>query len=96
MHFTIQCCERGLSIGAVLVAISTLIADRVQSDHDGRGVVELLHRADLAAQDADIRVAAGRQKPCVRNPSCCGLWLATGARTNDGGGMGHLHIVPMR
>jgi hypothetical protein len=77
MLFSIPCRERGLSVGAVLIAISTLITNRVQSDHNRRGVVELFYRADLAVQCADIRITL------ADNTSVCATQAAV-ALTGDG------------
>jgi hypothetical protein len=57
MFVTVPDEERSLSVYQILVAISTLIADVIESDNDGGGVVELLHRAQLVLENAEVGVA---------------------------------------
>lgn len=53
--------ESGLSVSTVLIAVPALIADIVKPDNQSGGVVELLDRAQLIVERADLRIAACRK-----------------------------------
>jgi hypothetical protein len=50
MLSAVPCKESGLSVSSVLIAVPALIADIVEPDNQGCGVVELLDRAQLTVE----------------------------------------------
>lgn len=57
MLSAVPCKKSGQSVGTVFIAVPALIADIVKPDNQGGGVVELLDRAQLAIERAELRVA---------------------------------------
>lgn len=58
MLSAVPCKESGLSVSTMLIAVPALIADIVKPDNQRGGVVELLDRAQLIVERADLRIAA--------------------------------------
>jgi len=50
--------ESGMSVSTVLIAVPALIPDIVKPDNQSGGVVELLDRAQLIVERADLRITA--------------------------------------
>ncbi|MNX83301.1 hypothetical protein D3C86_1150610 [compost metagenome] len=84
--------ERGLSIRSVLVAVSALITDIIESNDHRGGVVELLHCTHLALKNANVCAPAGRQR--LDEPGGSGGFACLTSAGSVCGGRGrHPHIV---
>jgi hypothetical protein len=85
--------ERGLSICSVLVAISALVSDFIETDDQTGCEVELLYCTHLLMANAEVGVTTGRKH--LRLPDSDRV-LRTGRVRSLGKDGRHLHIVTER